>query len=128
MKTIYAALGLGLACLPVSAAQALADANPAMGLWARGDGIAEVKVAPCGDNLCATNTWIKSGVTNEKVGDVLVMTVKPESGSSFRGEAFDPQRNMRFKMTLDVKGDSMTTRGCVLGGILCKSVSWSRID
>jgi uncharacterized protein (DUF2147 family) len=118
----------GLTALFLLSGSALADTAEPMGNWARGDGAAKVKVAPCGANICATNTWIKQGNGSEKAGDVLVMTLKPESTGSFKGTAFDPQRNMNFRMTLNVKGDSMTTRGCVLGGIICKSVSWSRID
>lgn len=120
------ALGLGVAQAPFSAA--LADTSGPMGNWARGDGVAKVKVAPCGGNICATNTWIKPGTKSEKTGDVLVMTLKPEDQATFKGTAFDPQRKMNFRMTLNVKGDSMTTRGCVLGGIVCKSVNWSRIN
>lgn len=118
----------GFMALSLLAGPVLADTAEPMGNWARGDGVAKVKVAPCGGNICATNTWIKQGSGSEKAGDVLVMTLKPESSGTYKGTAFDPQRNMNFRMTLNVKGDSMTTRGCVLGGIICKSVSWSRIN
>ncbi len=29
------------------------------GNWARGDGNARVRIAGCGKDICATNTWIK---------------------------------------------------------------------
>mgnify|MGYP000072980528 CR=1 FL=1 len=97
------------------------------GTWARGDGVARVKIARCGTNVCATNTWIKPGTPDEKKGDVLVMTVAPASAGQYTGSAFDPQRNMTFKISMSVNGDRMTTKGCVLGGMLCKGVSWSRV-
>ncbi len=128
MKKIILFLALGLGVSQLAGGTALADTAGPMGNWARGDGVTKVKVAPCGENICATNTWIKPGVKNEKTGDVLVMTLKPEDKATYKGTAFDPQRNMNFRMTLSVKGDSMTTRGCVLGGIVCKSVSWARIN
>lgn len=114
-------IGLGLA-MP-----ALAEAESPMGEWARGDGAAKVRIAPCGENICATNTWIKPGTKSEKTGDVLVMTISKDGQGTYKGSAFDPQRNMNFKLKLTVEGKSMTTRGCVLGGIVCKSVSWSKV-
>jgi uncharacterized protein (DUF2147 family) len=104
-----------------------AHAQSPMGQWARGDGNAKVRIAKCGTNICATNTWIKPGTPSEKAGDVLVMTVKPVSDSRYSGSAYDPQRKMSYKITLMLNGNSMTTRGCVLGGLLCKGVSWKKI-
>ena len=54
-------------------------------LWARGDGIARVKIEPCGTDLCAINTWIKPGVTDEKVGDRLVLSLKADNGTHWAG-------------------------------------------
>jgi uncharacterized protein (DUF2147 family) len=97
------------------------------GNWARGDGNAKVKIARCGADICATNTWIKPGTPSEKAGDVLVMKVQKVSDNKYSGSAFDPQRDMSYKITLDVSGDTMTSKGCVLGGLLCKGVGWTRI-
>lgn len=116
------AVGLVLASAGVAAA---ADIN---GQWARGDGNAKVQVAPCGGDICATNTWIKPGTPKEKEGDKLVMSIKPTSDGEYAGTAFDPQRDLSYKMTVSIKGDTMTTKGCVLAGIICKGVSWTRIN
>lgn len=107
-------------------AMAAGEQSP-MGDWARGDGAARVRIAPCGTNICATNTWIKPGTKSEKTGDVLVMTVKGDKSGDYKGSAFDPQRNMTYRLSMKVGDKSMTTRGCVLGGLICKSVSWSKI-
>jgi len=116
--------------LTITMTLALAGAAQAAspeGQWARGDGSAKVRIAKCGANICATNTWIKPGTPSEKTGDVLVMKIKPVSGTQYAGSAFDPQRNMNYKLTLTLNGDSMTTKGCVLGGLLCKGVNWTKI-
>ena len=117
----YAACIL-LACAGSASA---ADIN---GQWARGDGNAKVQIAPCGSDICATNTWIKPGTPKEKTGDRLVMSIKPTSDGEYAGTAFDPQRDLTYKLTVSVKGDTMTTTGCVLAGIICKGVNWSRIQ
>jgi uncharacterized protein (DUF2147 family) len=97
------------------------------GNWTRSDGKARVKIAKCGADICATNTWIKPGTPSERAGDVLVMKVEKVSDNRYSGSAFDPQRDMSYKITLDVSGDTMTSKGCVLGGLLCKGVGWTRI-
>lgn len=108
--------------LPVSA-----QADTFMGPWARGDGIVRATIAPCGSKLCMTDTWIKPGVADEKVGDKVVFDVKPQSDGTLKGSGFDPQRNLKFSVVLKVSGDRMTTSGCGFGGLVCKSQDWTRI-
>lgn len=119
-KTMLIALGLSVApVLP-----ALANSADPSGVWLRDDGNARVRIAPCGSNICATNVWIKDTSGGEEVGDRLVLTLKPEGVDSLKGEAFDPKRNRRFAMTLTVKPDGLSTRGCIIG-VLCKTVNWT---
>ena len=122
MKTVLFIASM-LALGAVSAGQA-ADID---GNWARSDGKAKVRIGKCGADICATNTWIKPGTPSEKAGDVLVMTIEKGSDGRYSGSAFDPQRDMRYKITLDVGDSKMTSKGCVLGGLLCKGVGWTRI-
>lgn len=98
------------------------------GNWARGDGKAKVNIAPCGDNICATNTWIKPGTPKEKAGDKLIMDINQDTDGSYSGTAFDPQRDKSYKITVTVDGNSMTTKGCIVAGLLCKGINWTRID
>ncbi len=74
-----------------------------------------------------TNTWIKPGVADEKVGEKVVFDVKPQADGTLKGSGFDPQRNVKFSVNIQVSGDSMTTSGCGLGGLICKSQSWTRM-
>lgn len=97
------------------------------GQWSRGDGNAEVEISPCGSDICAVNTWIKPGTPKENKGDKLVMTIKPGGDGVYAGSAFDPQRNLTYSITLTIKGDKMTTRGCIVAGLLCKGVDWTRM-
>jgi uncharacterized protein (DUF2147 family) len=99
------------------------------GEWARGDGEAKVVVADCGKALCAVNTWIKDPASSEKVGDKLVMTIAAVDAATFKGEAFDPQRNLTLGFEISVPSKSqMTTKGCMMGGMLCKAMAWTRIE
>jgi uncharacterized protein (DUF2147 family) len=105
-----------------------AEAGDISGDWARGDGNARVRIAPCGENICAVNTWIKPGTPKEKEGDKLVMSIKQDADDRYSGTAFDPQRAMNYKLTVTIHDDKMTTQGCVVAGLICKGVDWTRID
>lgn len=105
---------------------ALANELP-LGQWARGDGNARVRIAPCGEALCATNTFIKDTSDGEAVGDRLVMNVKPAGEGKLAGKAYDPKRERTYAITISFSGASMSTRGCIVG-VLCKTVQWSKLD
>jgi uncharacterized protein (DUF2147 family) len=117
------------AILLASGAPCLGAAEPSIyGGWARGDGVARVQIGPCGGAICAVNTWIKPGVTDERIGDKLVMSVEPVSVAALSGTAFDPQRNLNYRLKISLSGNRMTTRGCVLAGLWCKNMGWTRLS
>lgn len=91
----------------------------------RGDGNALVRIAPCGDKVCATNLWIRDPSKGEAVGDKLVMSLEPRSAASFSGTAYDPKRKLRYSIVVTASGGGLTTRGCFLGKMLCKDVTWT---
>ncbi len=123
INTLILASTLCSTLAPLGALAADMDGN-----WARGDGNAKVLIAPCGDNICATNTWIKPGTPKEKTGDRLIMDIKPDEKGVYSGTAFDPQRDKSYKITVTVDGNNMTTKGCIVAGLLCKGISWTRIE
>lgn len=121
-----ALVAASLVSLVPAPATAAADPSP-FGMWARGDGNAKVRIERCGSDICATNTWIREGTKDEKAGDVLVMSVKPDDPGHWSGTAFDRQRDLRYRMTLIVGDKQMTSRGCVLAGLVCKNMDWTRL-
>jgi uncharacterized protein (DUF2147 family) len=109
---------------------ALAAAAPnVFGAWARVDGSARIKIEPCGAWICATNTWVQDTSNGEAIGDQLIMTLRPESVSVLSGEAFDEKRDKTYTISITLKqANQMTTRGCVLAGLICKSEGWTRLQ
>lgn len=104
-----------------------ADEISMFGNWARSDGIAHVAISKCGQDFCAKNIWIKPNWKTEKVGDVLIMKINNKGEGLYLGTAYDPQRNLNLKFKLNIEGNKMTTKGCIIGGLLCKTVGWKRI-
>lgn len=115
--TTYAAL------ISTAAVQAQQSADPS-GIWLRDDGNARVRIAPCGSNICATNLWIRDTTKGEEAGDRLVMSLQPKSSDTLAGTAYDPKRDRTFSVIVRVSDKSLLTRGCILGGLLCKNVRW----
>lgn len=121
-KTLLAAL---LFVCSSFAGGAVAAAVGPQGVWLRGDGNARVEFAPCGDKLCATNLWIRDTSNGEEVGDKLVMTLRPKSSTTLVGTAYDRKRDRTYSLTITLGDRSMTTRGCIIAGLLCKQVHWT---
>jgi len=115
---IYA---ISIAGCSAVAAQALSPD----GIWVRDDGNARVQIAPCGSELCATNLWIKDTSKGEEAGDRLIMSLDRKSDSKLSGTAYDPKRDRTYAITVIVGRGSLTTRGCILRGLLCRDVNWA---
>lgn len=98
------------------------------GVWMRDDGNARVKIAPCGDRICATNLWIRDTSKGEAAGDKLVMSLKRVSDSEFSGTAYDPKRSLSYAIDVTVGNGTLRTKGCVLAHLLCKSVGWTQTN
>jgi len=116
---------LPVVVLTLSSSALSAETSP-IGHWARGDGNARVRIEPCGDALCAINTWVRDTSGGEDVGHRLLMRVRATGGGKYSGTAFDPQRDRSYGFTMRVQGNSMSTTGCVLA-VLCKSMDWRKI-
>ena len=96
------------------------------GNWTRSDGNVRMSVVSCGDQICATNTWIKDPSSGEAVGDKLIMKLAPQDASTLAGSAYDVRRDANYSLQISVQNDRMKTRGCMLVGVVCKSLSWIR--
>lgn len=117
---------LVMTLIAVPAAAATAGPDDIFGNWSREDGTARVKVANCGSQICATNTWIKDPIKqNEKVGDRLIFTIKA-ANDEWSGSAYDPQRKLTLSAKLKATGENMVTTGCIIGGLICRSTHWTK--
>jgi uncharacterized protein (DUF2147 family) len=98
-----------------------------VGDWSRNDGSSRINIGRCGNLLCAVNTWIRDPADGELVGDRLVLALQPRDPDALTGEAFDERRKLRYSLVVSVKGNAMTTEGCLVSGVLCKSLRWIRV-
>ena len=119
--------------LSVSLAAFLAFCAPAVageaaGTWLRDTGASRVKFAACGAALCGTIVWLKDASSDAKVGQKVFFDMKPNGDNAWSGSAFNPEDGKNYSGKMTLSGDTLTTAGCVLGGLVCKSVKWSRVN
>ena len=104
-----------------------AFAGDATGVWLRDTGASKVKIAPCGGALCGNIVWLKDPANSPaKIGERIFFDMKPDGDNYWAGSAYNPEDGKTYTGKMALSGNTLTTKGCVLGGIICKSVSWSR--
>lgn len=97
------------------------------GDWGRLDGALHINIAPCGERLCAVSTWTRDARSDERVGDRMILSLREREGSTLAGQAFDERRRLTYSLQVSVDRDAMTTRGCLLAGMACRTMSWTRL-
>ncbi|MCA0399797.1 MAG: DUF2147 domain-containing protein [Proteobacteria bacterium] len=110
-------------------ASAPALANDLAGNWQRTDtGASRVKFSKCGDSLCGTIVWLKDANGPAKVGQRIFYDMKPAGEGKWEGKAFNPEDGKTYSGKMSLSGTTLTTAGCALGGLICRSVTWAKAD
>ena len=52
--------------------------------------------------------------------------MKSIGDNTWSGTAFDAEDGQRYSGKMTPSGDHLVTAGCVAGGLICKSFSWTR--
>jgi uncharacterized protein (DUF2147 family) len=121
-----------LAALLATATTAAAD--PIEGTWKTqpdAGNYAYVDIGPCGPAFCGTiaRTFNASGeFRSENLGRQLVIDMVPQGGGRYAGQVWRPSNGKIYIGRISISGDSMSLKGCVAGGLLCSSQTWSRVD
>ena len=117
---------LALAALLLSTSSGRAD--DVFGTWLRDNGNVRVKFEPCGDAICGDIVWLKadSGL-NAKVGKRLFFDMRPNGANSWTGKAASSDTGSIYSGKMSVEGSTLTTSGCIAGGLICKSANWKRV-
>ncbi len=110
-------LFLGGAALLLAGGVAMAD--PIEGNWKTESG-ATAQIAPCGGSYCIT---LKSGkFAGKKIG-----TFQAAGSNRYTGKITDPAKDKTYSGKGTLTGNNLKMGGCVLGGLICRNQTWSRI-
>ncbi|HKL69357.1 DUF2147 domain-containing protein [Salibaculum sp.] len=111
-----------------------AAADPAEGVWQTqvDDGAyAHVTISTCGNAVCGTigRTFESDGeYESENIGRQIVIDMVPQGDGSYEGRVWRPSNDKIYIGKMDLEGDRLRLRGCVLGGLICSSQTWARIQ
>lgn len=107
------------------------------GQWKNPKGSVVVRLGPCGNAVCgvvvdasehAKDTARKGG-TPHLVGTRILSGLRPSGDGTFRGQAFDPKRNIRAPATVRlIDRDALEIQGCAFLGLVCKEQRWTRVS
>ena len=103
-----------------------ASAQDVSGTWLRDTGASKVRFTKCGEAMCGTISWLKETSGPAKVGQRIFYDMKPSGAGKWNGSAFNPEDGKTYSGTMSLSGNTLTTAGCVFGGMICRSVKWSR--
>ncbi|MCQ0970745.1 DUF2147 domain-containing protein [Paracoccus sp. TK19116] len=115
-------------------AGASAQADPIEGLWQTQPdegSFAHVQIVPCGAGFCGTITRTFRGTEEykgENIGLQIVTEMVPQGGSNYKGKVLRPADRKVYNGKASVAGNQMNLAGCVAGGLICKSQTWTRIQ
>jgi len=107
-----------------------ARADDVSGTWLRETGQSKVKFGPCGGGaVCGNLVWITPGVeTPAKVGQRLFFDMKSTGPNSWSGSYSNPDDGKTYAAKMSLSGGTLTTEGCAMGGMICRSSTWTRAN
>lgn len=78
------------------------------------------RISGCGSAFCIKMT---SGEhTGKSIGKM-----SPSGGTKYTGEITDPADDKTYAGRATLSGNVLKMKGCVLGGLICKSQTWNRL-
>jgi len=107
------------ATTPVQQPVASPAPNTPLGVWATEENKGNVRIEPCGANLCGY-----ADKTNEKI----LINMKP-SDNKWVGRIHDPDHGGNYDSTIALKGPNvLKVQGCAFGGMFCGGQTWKRVS
>ena len=111
------------------------------GTWVRASGTSKIRIDHCGSALCGTVVWEQSprkdiynpdaSKRDRPVTGVRVLLGMKPSGTpdQWKGEVYNAEDGKTYTGYITLQGaSSLKLQGCVLGGLICKSDTWSRTN
>jgi uncharacterized protein (DUF2147 family) len=95
-----------------------AYADPIEGNWRTQSG-ETAAIGGCGGGFCIT---LKTGKHKGKG----IGKMNAEGGGAYSGSITDPSNDKTYSGSATLSGGSLKMKGCVLGGLICRSQTWTK--
>jgi uncharacterized protein (DUF2147 family) len=106
-------------------------------MWRNPKGSVQIDIRPCGSYACGFVVWAnadaqadaRKGGTENLIGLQLFRDLTADREGAWRGKVFVPDLGMTFSGTAQsTDGLRLKAKGCLLGRVLCKSQTWTRVQ
>lgn len=112
-------LHLAIIALACAASTTAFASDPIVGNW-RTEAGSTAAIAPCGSAFCVT---LRSGQhAGKRIG-----SFSAAGAGKYSGTIVDPASDKSYSGSATLSGRSVRLSGCVLGGLICRSQTWSRL-
>jgi uncharacterized protein (DUF2147 family) len=146
-RALTVLLGTTVAALLAAASPvAGAGALDPTGTWHTQGRLAQVHIAKCAQDLCGTIVALKDPIdpatgkpqtdtenedptkrTRAVMGLQVVTGMKPDGANRWSGQFYSPEDGKTVSGNLILKdANTLTVQGCIMGGLLCRSETWTR--
>jgi len=148
MRTLRFAAALCLSAVALSTLViSPARAADATGTWYTQDGDSQVRVSNCGGALCGALVWLKEPSDPETgrpktdknntdaskqgrplIGVPIVLGMKPSgTPDKWDGSVYNASDGKTYNGSFTMTGaNTAELKGCIMGGLICKSQTWTR--
>ncbi|MGJ5096059.1 DUF2147 domain-containing protein [Bradyrhizobium oligotrophicum] len=113
---------------PAAAQTAGRDPNSPVGIWLTEEKEGQIRIEPCGTNLCGYAVDAKT----KQNGEQILINMRPSDKAQekkWTGRIFDPNSGSTYDSTIALKGsDSLRVQGCAFGGMFCGGQTWTRVN
>jgi uncharacterized protein (DUF2147 family) len=110
-------------------ATSVALADDVLGDWMRADGKMKIRFDPCdGGAICGVVTWLSDADGPAKIGQRVFYDIHANGEGGWAGRAFNPADGWEYAGRVSLVDRTLTTTGCVLGGLVCKGFDWTRVQ
>jgi uncharacterized protein (DUF2147 family) len=135
------------ALLMLAGSQSALAADPT-GVWLTQPGTSRIRVADCGGALCGTIIWLKepndpdtgkpktdknnsdaARRSRPLMGVQIMLGMKPAGDGKWTGQVYNAEDGKTYSGNLTFSGgSSLQLQGCALGGLVCKSQTWTKVN
>jgi len=121
-KNLLRIIAAAALSLPVAANAA----DPIYGIWVR-DGHPNDKLEfyDCSGKLCAKGTL---PMPDGSPAPIILRSAAKSGQNVWKGDLFNPEDGKTYSGKMTLSGTTLTTAGCVFGGLICKSTNWAKAN
>jgi uncharacterized protein (DUF2147 family) len=148
-RTALALRLLTIGLLGVAGLITPARAADPLGTWLTGEKDAQVHIVNCGGAICGSLSWLKepndpdtgqpktdkhntdaSKQSRPLLGVAIVLSMKPSgTPNQWTGDVYNASDGRIYSGFFTMTGaNTAELKGCVMGGLICKGQSWTRVN